>query len=285
MASHTQTIIDQFTKQAVPFATAPSIRDEQALRLLVEFTGTGPADSVLDVACGPGLVVTAFARVASRATGIDVTPAMIERARDHQRACGLDNVDWRIGDILPLPYPDGAFSVVVCRFAFHHFPDPLAVLREMARVAAPSGKVVVADVTASPDPVRAAAFNAMEKLRDPSHARALPLVELRQLFADAGLAAPRETFYDLPSDLDGLLARSFPAPADVPVIRAMIEGSVPDDGLGMKTQRVDGQIRMVYPIAILVSDLPATKPDGTSPGAGREPYLWRRVIPPPGSGV
>src|SRR5262245_10680877 len=131
MTSHTDTIVDQFTKQAVPFATAPSIRDEQTLRLLVEFAGAGPGDSVLDVACGPGLVVAAFARVAARVTGIDVTPAMIESAREHQRACGLSNVEWRVGDVLPLPYPDGAFSIAVCRFAFHHFPDPLAVLREM----------------------------------------------------------------------------------------------------------------------------------------------------------
>ena len=78
MSTHQDLILDQFTKQAVPFATAPGIQDEEALKLVVEFTGAGPNDTVLDVACGPGLVVCAFAPVVRHATGIDLTPAMID---------------------------------------------------------------------------------------------------------------------------------------------------------------------------------------------------------------
>src|SRR6267378_7577554 len=169
MPAHRDLIVEQFTKQAVPFSTAPGVRDEEALRLLVEFSGAGPEDRVLDVACGPGVVVCALAAVVRHATGIDVTPAMIERARALAAEKGLRNVGWQVGDVLPLPYPDGAFSLVVSRFAFHHFPEPGAVLREMARVCAPGGRVVVADTAVSPDPARAAAFNRIERLRDPSH--------------------------------------------------------------------------------------------------------------------
>src|SRR5687767_12948001 len=116
-AGHRETILDQFTRQAVPFSTAPTIRDEQALSLLVEASGAGPDDTVLDVACGGGNVVCAFARLVRHATGIDLTPAMIEQARALERARGLTNVTWRIGDVLPLPFPDGAFSIVTSRFA------------------------------------------------------------------------------------------------------------------------------------------------------------------------
>ena len=84
-SKHSELILDQFTRQAVPFATAPSIKDEAALKLIVEFGGAGPSDTVLDVACGPGLVVCAFARVVRHATGIDITPAMLDRARVHRR--------------------------------------------------------------------------------------------------------------------------------------------------------------------------------------------------------
>ena len=63
-----EAILDQFTRQAVPFSTAPGIRDEEALRLLVTASGAGPADTVLDVACGPGLMAAAFARVARHVT-------------------------------------------------------------------------------------------------------------------------------------------------------------------------------------------------------------------------
>src|SRR5439155_824322 len=109
----------------------------------------------------------------------------------------LANVAWQVGDVLPLPYPDGAFSLVVSRFAFHHFPEPRAVLAEMKRVCAPGGRVVLVDVAASEDTAKAAAFNRMEKLRDPSHVRALTLAELEGLFAEVGLSAPRAKFYQL----------------------------------------------------------------------------------------
>src|SRR5262245_15224274 len=58
--SHRDTIIDQFSRQAVPFSTAGPIRDREALQLLVTASGAGAADTVLDVACGPGLVACAF---------------------------------------------------------------------------------------------------------------------------------------------------------------------------------------------------------------------------------
>ena len=57
---------------------------------------------------GPGLVVAAFAKVCRHATGIDLTPAMIEKAREHAAVLALTNVDWHTGNVLPLPFADGA---------------------------------------------------------------------------------------------------------------------------------------------------------------------------------
>jgi SAM-dependent methyltransferase len=255
MSTHQDLILDQFTKQAIPFATAASIKDEEALKLVVDFTGAGPQDTVLDVACGPGLVVCAFARVARHATGIDLTPAMIERARALQKEKGLTNITWQIGNVLPLPYPDASFSLVTSRFAFHHFLDPQAVLAEMRRVCTPNGKVVVIDVVASPDPEKAAAYNRMEKLRDPSHVRGLTLAELEALFSALTLPAPRKTFYRLEAELDDLLQRSFPNPGDADEIRRMFVESLDNDGLGMNTCLQGNKIRLAYPIAVLCADL------------------------------
>ncbi|HET6936789.1 MAG TPA: methyltransferase domain-containing protein, partial [Candidatus Angelobacter sp.] len=81
MASHRDRILDQFTRQAVPFATAAPIKDEAALNRVVRAANAGPDDTVLDVACGPGLLVCAFAKVVRQANGIDLTPAMLEQAR------------------------------------------------------------------------------------------------------------------------------------------------------------------------------------------------------------
>jgi 2-polyprenyl-3-methyl-5-hydroxy-6-metoxy-1,4-benzoquinol methylase len=128
MTTHQESILDQFTRQAIPFNTSPGIKDEIALNYLIEASGAGPGDTVLDVACGGGIVVCGFARVVKHATGIDLTPAMIERSKQLQKEKGLTNVTWKVGDVLPLPFPDASFSIVTSRFAFHHFLDPFAVL-------------------------------------------------------------------------------------------------------------------------------------------------------------
>ena len=251
-STHRDQILDQFTRQAVPFSAAAGIKDEAALRLVVEAAGAGPADTMLDVACGPGLLVCAFAAVVRRATGIDLTPAMLERARALQRQRGLTNIDWHLGDVLALPYADGAFSIVTSRFALHHLLDPGAVLTEMRRVCAPGGRLVVVD--SSPDPSKAAAFNGMEKLRDPSHVRAMPPDELVGLFHAAGLPKPRRTFYRLEGELEGLLARSFPKPGDDDKIRRLFVASLADDSLGIGTRREGDQIHYGFPVAVLVAD-------------------------------
>ena len=258
MTAHRDLIVEQFTRQAVPFSTAPGIRDEEALRLLVELTGAGPDDTLLDVACGPGLVVCAFAAVVRHATGIDLTPAMIERARVLAAERKVSNVTWQVGDVVPLPYPDASFSLVTSRFAFHHFIAPGAVLSEMKRVCAPEGRIALVDVVASPDPARAAAFDRMERLRDPSHVRALTLAEMERLFADAGLGAPRTAFYELRGELEGLLERSFPGPGDADVIRRMFRESLADDGLGMRTRRRGEEILFAYPVAVLTASSTAS---------------------------
>jgi ubiquinone/menaquinone biosynthesis C-methylase UbiE len=65
-------IVEQFTKQAVPFSEMPHHNDEETNRLVIETAGTGSADTVLDVACGPGLITCAVAGVARHVTGIDI---------------------------------------------------------------------------------------------------------------------------------------------------------------------------------------------------------------------
>jgi SAM-dependent methyltransferase len=208
---------------------------------------------VLDIACGPGLVSCAYARSARRVTGIDLTPAMIERARVLAAEQKLANVVFQVGDVLPLPFPDGSFSIVISRFAFHHFQKPAAVLAEMKRVCRAGGRVAVADLMASPDPVKADAFHRMEMLRDPSHARALTLAELRELFAGADLPTPQEAYWGMDIEVEGLLERSFPVPGSEDTIRRMFADSIADDGFGLATRRVKGRIHFTYSNVVLTA--------------------------------
>ena len=251
MTTHREEILDQFTRQAVPFATAPGIKDEAALTLVIDFSGAGPSDTVLDVACGPGILACAFARVAKHVTGIDITPAMLDRARMLQKERGLVNVSWQQGDVLPLPYPNASFTIATSRFAFHHFLDPKSVLAEMKRVCAPGGTVLVIDSAPAHD--KADAFNRMEVVRDPSHVRAMPEAELTRFFTDVGMPEPRATGYRLEGELEGLISRSFPKPGDDETLRRIFRASLANDDLGIGARQVGDQIRYGYPVAVLAA--------------------------------
>jgi ubiquinone/menaquinone biosynthesis C-methylase UbiE len=251
MSSHNSRILDQFTRQAAPFAAAGAIRNQEALDRIVQWAGTGPEDTVLDVACGPGLLACAFARVAKHATGMDMTPAMLEQARKTQQEQGLKNVSWKQGDVYSLPFPDAHFSIVSSRFAFHHLQDPLSALKEMKRVCNPGGKIVVADM--APQPAKAAALNAAELLRDPSHVRSMPEDELRGLFEQANLATPQINRYRMEGELEDLLSRSFPNEGDADRVRRIYAESIPNDALDLNTRLADGKIFYSLPVAVLVA--------------------------------
>jgi ubiquinone/menaquinone biosynthesis C-methylase UbiE len=252
--SHHDRILDQFSRQAMPFSTAAPITDVNALRMIVEAAAPKPSDTLLDVACGGGIVVSAFAPHVKHATGIDMTPAMLDRARQHAAENNVANVSWDRGDVTALPYRDHTFDIVVTRFSMHHFLEPLGVMREMVRVCAAGGRVVVVDMYASDDPAKAAEWNRAERLRDPSHVRCLTLGELKELFRSAGLPAPRASFYELRDEIRNLLARSFPNPGDETKIVELFAASAEDDRLGIPVRRVGERIEYAYPITILAAE-------------------------------
>jgi SAM-dependent methyltransferase len=252
---HHEEIVDQFTRQAAGFAASPTARSEDILERIVRMARPQPADTALDVASGPGLLVCALARMARHATGIDLTPAMLEQARRSQGAQGVENVTWVQGDVSALPWRGASFDIVTCRFAFHHFPDPLAVLREMRRVCRAGGRIVVADSAPAVD--KAAAFNAMEKMRDPSHARALPVEEMTELFVAAGLPEPHVERTRLGLELDEFLSRSYPREGDEAKIRDLFESALCADGMDVRPHREGERIRFSVPVAIVAAEVPA----------------------------
>jgi len=249
--THQDLILDQFTRQATPFSTASPITDANALRMILQAAAPETGDRVLDVACGGGLVVCAFAPHVAHATGIDMTPAMLERAAQLAAEKGISNARWDRGDVTALPYADGSFEIVVTRFSMHHFLEPLGVLREMVRVCAPGGRVVVVDMHASENAAKAAEWNRAEKLRDPSHVRCLTLSEHKANFAKAGLPAPDVTFYELRDEIRNLLARSFPNPGDDVKIIEIYRASAEDDRLGIPVRRDGERIDYAFPIAVM----------------------------------
>ena len=176
---------------------------------------------------------------------------MLDFGRELAAKKGLANVTFKQGDVTTLPFPDGSFSVVVTRYTFHHFLDPLAVFKEMVRVCRRGGRIAVVDMYASEDDAKAAQWNRLELLRDPSHVRCLPLSELKALFGKVGLEQPAESLYGVHDSVKNLLGRSFPNPGDDAKITAMFAASVKDGSLGIPATVEAGEFWYTYPTAIL----------------------------------
>jgi ubiquinone/menaquinone biosynthesis C-methylase UbiE len=251
--SHQAVIADQFTRQASQFAASPALHNAAALALLVDAARPCADDVSLDVACGPGSVVAAFAGHVRRAEGLDATAAMLGEARKLAAAASVKNVDWHRGEVYALPFAAAAFDIVSCRFAFHHLQAPARAFAEMVRVCRPGGRIVLCDAVASDDPAKAAAFNAMERHRDPSTVEFRPLAWHLALFRAADLPEPTARFYQVPAERDRLVAMSFPANDDRAGLRAMIDASVEGDTMGVHARRDGDTVRFEYPAVVLVA--------------------------------
>jgi len=247
MNNHGDDILDQFTRQADLFQATHRLA-EDATRAALEVSGVGSEDVVLDVACGPGILACAFAKHARHVTGVDITPAMLERAAKLQRESSLQNVEWKSCDVNHLPFGDGSFSMLITRYAFHHFEHPESVLAEMVRVCAPGGKVVVID--SAPPPEKADAFNAVERMRDPSHTAALPAEEIVRMMRSEGLQIERSYYYAYEVTARSLLDRSFPADGDRDRIYRLYESDVGVDRLAMNARKADGVLYVTFPTMI-----------------------------------
>ena len=244
-------VVEQFSLQAPSFARLPS--HEAATELLLDMAGVAAGMEVLDVACGPGMVACAAAKCARRVVGIDLTPAMIEQARALQAKLGIGNAEWRVGEAANLPFPPESFDAVLTRYSFHHLPDPGVVLAEMLRVARPRARVTITDMVL-PAP-QAAAYDGMERLRDPSHVRTLSREELGDLAVAAGLRDLRWAGYLFEFDVDRLMRASFPRQGDAALVRAMLESDADVDRMGLGLRREGEALVFAYPVAI-VSGVP-----------------------------
>ena len=247
---HDENIVDQFTKQAIPFTELPGHLD--SIQMLIEMSKITGDDTVLDVACGPGMVACEFAKVSHHVTGIDITRKMIEQSIKRQNEFGLKNMSWDIGTVLPLPYGSDTYSAVVTRYSFHHFLEPKAALNEICRVCRPGGVVLIADAALPSDKVDA--YNRMEKLRDPSHTRALSFEEWEKLIRDSGLKNLRRGAYKVEMELERQLKSSFPNPGDDEKIRNIFRDDIGVDSLGMNAHWTGSEIHFSYPISIFVGN-------------------------------
>jgi len=141
-------------------------------------------DLLLDVGCGTGAASRAASAVADLVVGVDLAPEMIRWATE--LATGVQNVRFVIADSEQLPFDDGAFTAVLCSNSFHHYPDPLRAVREMGRVLASGGRLVIGDACADLRTARIA--DAVLRRIEPGHVRLYGSSELGSFLQRAGIS-------------------------------------------------------------------------------------------------
>ncbi len=228
MDAQQDSIRDEFSRQADSFARSPAMSAAETLDTLVDLVPAGEEGARwLEVACGPGIVSRALAPRVGSVHGVDLTPSMIEKARDDAAAAEVENADFGLGDATALEIDDDAFDGAVTRFSLHHIPVPGRVLAEMARVVRPGGWVVVSDHVTDDDGAAAAWHAEIERLRDPSHWACLPPARIRALGEAAGLDLDREEILPFDIDYDEWLHRGTGGTASADLIECLLAEAPP----------------------------------------------------------
>jgi SAM-dependent methyltransferase len=204
---------DLWNERAEAYRTSQTHASGEDLDLVVAWCEPGPGVTVLDVATGGGHVARRLREAGASVVTVDAAPGMqpdVVAPADH------------------LPFADASFDAVACRIAAHHFPDVLAALKEMARVA--RHRVVICDNTFTSESAEQA-----DRLRDPSHVRNYGVPEWRTFFELAGLEVADEALIVRDTDFEDWLARTETPEADRAQVRELLEGRIRDGRLELPT--------------------------------------------------
>jgi SAM-dependent methyltransferase len=188
----------QFGAHAAAYVTSAVHANGASLSRVVELVAPQPDWCVLDVATGAGHMAFAFAPHVARVVASDITPEMLVETAKLAAAKGIANLATTTADAEALGFADGSFDLVSCRIAPHHFASVPRFIAEACRVLKPGGTFALVDNVApdadttpgfGADELAAAdvVYNLFERIRDPSHARALTAAAWRGLLSGSGL--------------------------------------------------------------------------------------------------
>jgi SAM-dependent methyltransferase len=244
--SHDAAVREQFAIQAATFTDEGFAA--RGLDWIVAQLAPAAGEQVLDVCAGAGHLGRALAPHVAHVSAIDLTPEMLAQGHRLAVAAGLRNIVFLAGNATALPWIGGQFDLVVCRIALHQVGDPAAVVREMARVTRPGGRIGITDIIADADPGVAAEANRLERLRDPSHGATRTVPEIHGMLTAAGATVTATVTRDNPLDFEDWMERTqTPAATRAAlreVVRRELDGGAPT---GLRPHRgPGGTIRLTH---------------------------------------
>ena len=144
-------VIQVYSRTAPVYDIWGALTETKARRRALELMKIRDGESILEVAVGTGLTFQELLKANPHGhnTGIDLTPAILEKARQRAVKSGLNNYSLSLGDAYDLQYPDQQFDLLVNNYMFDLLPeeDFMTVLKEFNRVLKPGGRLVVTNMT------------------------------------------------------------------------------------------------------------------------------------------
>jgi SAM-dependent methyltransferase len=211
-------VTDPWSQRAAAYRESATHAAGDDLDLVVAWCEPAEGVTVLDVATGGGHVARRLREAGASVVTVDAAPGMepdVIAPADH------------------LPFADASFDATACRIAAHHFPDVLAAVKEMARVA--RDRVVICDNTFTSESAEEA-----DRLRDPSHVRNYGVAEWESFFELAGLEVAEVASLVRDTDFQDWLDRT-ETPEDVrPRVQELLTGRVRDGRLELPTVVLKG---------------------------------------------
>jgi SAM-dependent methyltransferase len=211
-------VTDLWSDRADAYRESATHASGDDLDLVVAWCEPGPGVTVLDVGTGGGHVARRLREAGAQVVTADPAPGMqadVIAPADH------------------LPFADESFDAVACRIAAHHFPDVLAALKEMARVA--GHRVVICDNTFTSESAEEA-----DRLRDPSHVRNYGVAEWHSFFELAGLEIADEAFLVRDTDFEDWLERTETPAADRARVAELLDSRIRQGRLELPTVVLKG---------------------------------------------
>jgi ubiquinone/menaquinone biosynthesis C-methylase UbiE len=217
---------DYFSRTAESYVASFSHKGGNDLQRLLELGEWAPQLQALDIATGGGHTALAVAPYVAQIMVTDLTPRMLEKAREFLLAQGVTNAQFQVADAERLPFPAESFDRVTCRIAPHHFPNMAQAVQEVARVLKPGGLYLLIDCMAPSEPELDVFDNKVEKWRDSSHGRSCTAEEWRTFFAEAGLQVEHQEFFRKTHHYDDWTARAqLPAHEKAALEKFILESS------------------------------------------------------------
>lgn len=248
---HSRTVQSEFTRQAESFAESPALGAAEVTERVGAALGDAPLGRVLDLACGPGVLIPVLAARARRMVGLDLTDRTLRLAS--QRA--TPRAAFVRGVAEQTPFPSASFDAAVLRLALHHFEAVDVALREARRVLRRGGRLVVLDLLTSEAVEVAALHNAIERIRDPSHVELISRPTLAAKIRSAGFRVVRDESWESRREYDDW-ARVIAEPARMAslelVLRHLARAGV-ETGMALR-EEPDGALAFTYAWGLFAAD-------------------------------